>query len=190
MDIETIYPLETPPDSLRLRAAKVLGWPMALAGYFCIILDLFTTRLGWSLVVAWSLWMVWSTLVSPPLVERNRISFFIKLLVKCCVLLILIDVLLAPGWAGMVVPIVCFSGLVGSMLLFFTDSLRQRQNMLPLLLIAVSVLSALIGLISGRFSPAWPLALMGATALAELALCASVLGQELWREVQKRFHTQ
>lgn len=189
MDIERVYPPAEARRDRRLGAMRALGWPMALASYFCLAIDLFTTRQGWSLVVAWSIWLVWSTLVSPPLVERNRISFFVKLLTKCCVLLLLlIDVLLAPGWAGVVVPLVCFGGLVGSALLFFTDARRQRQNMLPLLLlIAASFLCAFFGLVSGRIAPAWPLGLMGAAALAELAGCAALLGPEFLREIKKRF---
>ena len=92
-----------------------------------------------------------------------------------------------PGWAGVVVPLVCFGGLVGSALLFFTDARQQRQNMLPLLLlIAASFLCAFFGLVSGRIAPAWPLGLMGAAALAELAGCAALLGPEFLREIKQR----
>ena len=165
-------------------------WPFLLAAYICPILNIFFGGPAWSLVVLWSLWIVWSFFFSPHLVEFNRISQFIKFIVNAAILLILIDVLLSPGWAMEVVPLVCFGGLVVAGTLFFTDLDRQKQNMMPVLLLsAISILSSAIGLIVWRQGNRWTLVIMGAVAIAFLAACFIAMGGDLIREIKKRFHT-
>jgi hypothetical protein len=76
----------------------------------------------------WALWSVWSLAVSRDLVEYNRVSQTVKLLVHTCVLLVLIDLCLSSGWAGFVVPIVSFATLFMVGVLFFSDLSRQKRT--------------------------------------------------------------
>lgn len=191
MKVDIVYPRPGREQQLHRRLAGLLQWPFLFAAYICPILNLVTGGRAWSVIVLWSLFIVWSTAISPALVEYNRISQFIKLISNACILLILIDRLLSPGWAVEVVPIVCFCGLAVAGILFFTDLERQKQNMLPLLLlIAVSLLCAVVGLILWREESRWALAVMGAFAFALLFACACTLGPDFVRELKKRFHTQ
>jgi len=190
MKIEITYPLK---KERKLRRQDVIArakWPFLFTAYICPVLNIFFGGKAWSIVVLWSLWIVWSFLFSPNLVELNRISQFIKLIVNAAILLILIDVLLSPGWAMEVVPLVCFGGIVIAGTLFFTDLDRQKQNMMPVLLLSViSILSSVIGLIVWRHGSRWTLVVMGAFAIAFLAACFVVMGNDLIRELTKRFHT-
>ena len=147
MKINIIYP---PVEKRRLQYKKILNivrWPVIFAAYICPIINILTGGKAWSIIVLMSLYMAWTLVISPDLVEYNRISQTIKLIVCSCILLTLIDVFIKPGWAIEVVPIVCFCGLVVSGILFFTDIERQKQNMLPmLLLIFFSIAGSVIGL--------------------------------------------
>lgn len=184
------YPL---PNKRKIRRQDMIRWgrwPFLLAACLCPVINLCVGGPAWGVIVLWSLWMVWSFLFSPDLVECNRISLLIKLITSTSVLLILIDGLLSPGWAIEVVPIVCFSGLAVSGALIFTDLERQKQNMLPMLLIALSIFCSLVGLLVWREESRWALAVMGALAVALLTACAVVLGNDFIRELKKRFHTR
>ena len=138
-----------------------------------------------------ALYMLWTLVLSPDLVEYNRISQFIKTIVCTCILLTLIDVFLAPGWAIEVVPIVCFTGLAVAGILFFTDLERQKQNMLPmLLLILFAIAGSVIGLSLWHEESRWALAVMGVFAVCLLFACMVSLGSEFLRELKRRFHTK
>ena len=196
MNIKITYP-EKSERSFRkqFQRYKIISWakwPFLFAAYICPIINIFTGGLAWSVVVVWSLWIVWSFMFSPELVEINRISLFVKLLTNAAILLILIDTLLSPGWAIEVVPIVGFSGLAVAGILLFTDIDRQKQNMMPIImLIVISFISSVSGLIIwSQEDRKWALAIMGAFALALLVAGIAVLGNDFIREIKRRFHTQ
>ncbi|MDO4564941.1 MAG: DUF6320 domain-containing protein [Clostridia bacterium] len=191
MKVKLSYPLPEKRTQHWNRLVSALNWAFLFTAYICPIVNLTTGGKAWSVVVLWSLWILRSNVVAPALVEYNRISQFIKFIVHACVLLILIDVFLSPGWAVEVVPIVCFSGLIIAGFLFFTNLQRQKQNMFPMLgLIAVSLGCTIVGLIVWREERLWSLVVMGALAFALLAGCVCVLGLDFLRELKKRFHVK
>jgi len=196
MEIEITYP-KRDEQSFRkqFQRHKIIRWakwPFLFAAYICPILNITTGGPAWSVIVIWALWMIWSFTLSPDLVEINRISLFVKFLTNAAILLIMIDVLLSPGWAIEVVPILGFSGLVVAGVLLFTDIDRQKQNMMPMLrLIIVSIVGSVSGLIIWRQEESkWALAVMGAFALALLVAGIAVLGNDFIREIKRRFHTK
>lgn len=124
------------------------------------------------------------------MVEYNRISQVSKLLAYSCILLILINGLLAPGWASFVVPVICFGGLIIVAVLFFTDFEKQRQNMMPMIWLIAGSILMIISSLAGWPELSWPMVAMGATAFGILVLCFSLMGWSLALEIQKRFHTR
>ena len=191
MDIKITYPTVEKKKLQRRKLLEFARWPIGFGGYICLVMNLVTGGKAWSLIVCMALYMVWTLILSPDLVEYNRISQFIKLITCSCILLGMIDIFLAPGWAIEVVPIVCYCGLAVSGVLFFTDLERQKQNMLPmLLLIGVSLIGAVVGLSLWHEESRWALAVMGAFALALLVACVKVLGADFRRELKRRFHTK
>lgn len=191
MKIEPAYPPISRRGFQRRRLVKTVRWPVLLAAYTCPVVNLCIGGKAWSVIVLMALYMLWTLVLSPDLVEYNRISQPIKLITCSCVLLALIDQLLAPGWAILVVPLVCFAGLLVSSILFFTDLQRQKQNMLPMLLLAVmALLGAAVGLSVWHGEGRWTLAVMGSFSLALLITCVLILGREFTRELHRRFHTR
>jgi len=190
MDIKIVYPARKKRKIQRDQIIKWAKWPIAAAVFACPVVNICVGGPAWSAVALFSIWIIWSLGISPDLVEYNRISQVIKLIVNASILLILIDVLLAPGWAADVVPIVCFGGLSAAGALFFTDIDRQKQNAMPLFaLIIVSMVVSAAWIILWRDEVRWTVIVMGALAFAMLVACVAILGGGFFREIKKRFHT-
>lgn len=191
MDIKIIYP----PVSKRTKRLAILAAVLrVLALIACVVCPVVNLCIGgkaWSIVVIMGVYMLWTLVLSPDLVEYNRISQFIKLVLCACVLMGLIDFFLAPGWALDVICIVAFGALVVCAVLFFSDLERQKQNMMPMLTL---ILLCLIGCATGvglwREQARWSILVMGGIALALLIACIGILGKDFIRELKRRFHTK
>lgn len=188
MKIKITYPKVSPKIIKHQRLINVMKWPLLITVVICPIINLITGGKAWSLVVLMSIYMAWDLVISRDLVEYNRISQFVKLITLTSLLLIIIDVFLAPGWALEAVPILIFSGLIVTSVLFFTDIERQKQNIFPFLfLILLSIFSSIIGLSFYHEKDSWPLAVMGAVALFLLITLSITLKENIINELKKGF---
>jgi membrane protein YdbS with pleckstrin-like domain len=189
MKIKNTYPTAPKQTLQRRKLLNIVRWPFWIAGYGCPVINLIVGGKAWSAVVVIALIMTWKLVLCPDLVEYNRISQFIKLIACSCLLLGAIDLFLASGWAMKVIPLVSFGGLVGSGLMFFTDIQRQKQNMLPmLLLIFCCLVASIVGVSVLGKNSGWELIVMGSVALAQLVAIICTLGGEFLRELRRRFH--
>ncbi|NLW65429.1 MAG: hypothetical protein GXY26_04280 [Clostridiales bacterium] len=188
MDIEIVYPKPELRTQAREEIKKIMLWCFLTAAYICPIVNICIGGKLWSIVVIWSMWVVWCTLLNPPLVENNLMSRTAHFLLNCAILLVLIDVCLSSGWAGFVVPIVCFALLVVLGILFFIDISQQRQNIMPMLWIIGGSLVALVIAIAGLLKMNWPTIALGSTAFALLVITIITLRRQFFAELKKRFH--
>lgn len=188
MKIKITYPKVSPKIIKHQRLINFIKWPLLIAVVICPIINLITGGKAWSLVVLMSIYMTWDLVISRDLVEYNRISQFVKLITLTSLLLITIDVFLAPGWALEAVPILIFSGLIVTSVLFFTDIERQKQNIFPFLfLILLSIFSSIIGLSFYHEKDSWPLTVMGIVALFLLITLSITLKENIINELKKGF---
>lgn len=188
MKIKITYPKVSPKIIKHQKLINVMKWPLLIAVVICPIINLITGGKAWSLVVLMSIYMAWDLVISRDLVEYNRISQFVKLITLTSLLLITIDVFLAPGWALEAVPILIFSGLIVTSVLFFTDIERQKQNIFPFLfLILLSIFSSIIGLSFYHEKDSWSLAVMGVVALFLLITLTITLKENIINELKKGF---
>ena len=188
MKIKITYPKVSPKIIKHQRLINFMKWPLLIAVVICPIINLITGGKAWSLVVLMSIYMAWDLVISRDLVEYNRISQFVKLITLTSLLLITIDVFLAPGWALEAVPILIFSGLIVTSVLFFTDIERQKQNIFPFLfLILLSIFSSIIGLSFYHEKDSWSLTVMGAVALFLLITLSITLKENIINELKKGF---
>lgn len=188
MKIKITYPKVSPKIIKHQRLINFMKWPLLIAVVICPIINLITGGKAWSLVVLMSIYMTWDLVISRDLVEYNRISQFVKLITLTSLLLITIDVFLAPGWALEAVPILIFSGLIVTSVLFFTDIERQKQNIFPFLfLILLSIFSSIIGLSFYHEKDSWPLTVMGVVALFLLITLSITLKENIINELKKGF---
>ena len=188
MKIKITYPKVSPKIIKHQRLINFMKWPLLIAVVICPIINLIIGGKAWSLVVLMSIYMAWDLVISRDLVEYNRISQFVKLITLTSLLLITIDVFLAPGWALEVVPILIFSGLIVTSVLFFTDIERQKQNIFPFLfLILLSIFSSIVGLSFYHEKDSWPLTVMGVVALFLLITLSITLKENIINELKKGF---
>ena len=188
MKIKITYPKVSPKIIKHQRLINFMKWPLLIAVVICPIINLITGGKAWSLVVLMSIYMTWDLVISRDLVEYNRISQFVKLITLTSLLLITIDVFLAPGWALEAVPILIFSGLIVTSVLFFTDIEKQKQNIFPFLfLILLSIFSSIIGLSFYHEKDSWPLTVMGVVALFLLITLSITLKENIINELKKGF---
>ena len=188
MKIKITYPKVSPKIIKHQRLINFMKWPLLIAVVICPIINLIIGGKAWSLVVLMSIYMAWDLVISRDLVEYNRISQFVKLITLTSLLLITIDVFLAPGWALEAVPILIFSGLIVTSVLFFTDIERQKQNIFPFLfLILLSIFSSIVGLSFYHEKDSWPLTVMGAVALFLLITLTITLKENIINELKKGF---
>lgn len=188
MKIKITYPKVSPKIIKHQRLINFMKWPLLIAVVICPIINLINGGKAWSLVVLMSIYMAWDLVISRDLVEYNRISQFVKLITLTSLLLITIDVFLAPGWALEAVPILIFSGLIVTSVLFFTDIERQKQNIFPFLfLILLSIISSIVGLSFYHEKDSWPLTVMGAVALFLLITLSITLKENIINELKKGF---
>lgn len=188
MKIKITYPKVSPKIIKHQRLINFMKWPLLIAVVICPIINLIIGGKAWSLVVLMSIYMTWDLVISRDLVEYNRISQFVKLITLTSLLLITIDVFLAPGWALEAVPILIFSGLIVTSVLFFTDIERQKQNIFPFLfLILLSIFSSIVGLSFYHEKDSWPLTVMGAVALFLLITLSITLKENIINELKKGF---
>lgn len=188
MKIKITYPKVSPKIIKHQRLINFMKWPLLIAVVICPIINLITGGKAWSLVVLMSIYMAWDLVISRDLVEYNRISQFVKLITLTSLLLITIDVFLTPGWALEAVPILIFSGLIVTSVLFFTDIERQKQNIFPFLfLILLSIFSSIVGLSFYHEKDSWPLTVMGVVALFLLITLSITLKENIINELKKGF---
>lgn len=189
MKIDITYPPAEKSGQWRRSMLAAVKWPMLAAAVICPIVNYFVGGKAWSVIVLVGLFAAWRFIFSIDLVEYNRISQIIKILTFACIILGLVDILLVPGWALFVVPIVCTVGLGVAALLFFSDLEKQEHNAFPfLLLIFYALAGSVVGLHYKHGDGRWTLMLMGAVAAGLLVLCIVIMGSGFFRELRRRFH--
>ena len=190
MNIKITYPKTSKKEFQRKKLLNILKWPLNIAAVACIIVNICVGSPWWFPVALMTIYIIWHLVLNTDLVEYNRISQFIKATIYSCVLMFLIDTFLGDGgWALNVISIVSFGSLIISGILFFTDFQRQKQNMLPiLLLIIIALIWSTVGLFTALELQSWPLIVLGGIALLLLATIIITLRGDFIREIKCRFH--
>ena len=191
MIIRNTYPPAPKKKIRRAEIIKAARWPFFLAAVCCILLDLKSGHLSWSLIVAAALYTVWTMVVSPDLVEVNAISIMIKTAAWVCVILFAIQK--AVSWEGAwdVVSIICSSSMIVSFVLFVSDFSNQRHNTLPMMVLCLVTLSFSVPSFIGRDGAGkWFYGVSGIIAAAVFIASLIILGGSFFRELGKRFHTK
>ena len=189
MHVKNTYPIIKKGSKNRRLMLSVLRWPFLTAAAACIIVNIAIAGPLWGIIAVLTLYIIWRMILSPDLVEYNRVSQSIKIVMWVSILLALIDLLLVHSFSLFVIPIVCFSGLVVSIVLFFTDLQRQKHNMLPLILFeVVSALGSAIALCLWKSTYNWPYIVLLSLSVVSFLAMVIVLGQDFKIELNRRFH--
>jgi len=188
LDVIITYPSVRKQVSAEQVIRRVFGWTFLGLGAASGIINICVGGKAWSLVAIWALWLAWSCVITRPLVENHWMGRTTHFVVYSCVLLLLIDVLLAPGWAGFVLPIIGFSLLTALGAIFFSNLPRRRQNVLVMFWVSLAAIAAFLCAVFGWLSLSWPMIVLGSLAPALMIASIAVLRRQFFVEMKKRFH--
>jgi len=189
MEIKITYPhIEKTGLICKQLLAAIEGLGL-LAVFVCPVINFVVGGKAWSIIVLMSWYTIYSLILSPDLVEYNRISQFIKLVICLCILLVLIDTFIYPGWAIFATSVICCCGLIISGTLFFTDFSRQKKNMLPVILFIIfSMIRAGFGICFSIGEIRVSFLLMEILSIILLLMFTITLGNDFKQELHCRFY--
>ena len=191
MHVKQTYPSVKKGSKNRRRMLSILRWPFLFVSIAAIAVNIAVEGPLWGVIAVLTLYVVWRLILSPDLVEYNRMSQSIKIVTWVSILLALIDILIVHSFALFVIPLVCFSGLVVCIVLFFTNIQTQKHNMLPLILFeVVSVIGSTIVLCLWKNVNNWPYIVLLSLSVLSLLSMVIVLGRDFRIEIKRRFHIQ
>ncbi len=189
MKVNITYPSAASQSFWRRNWLLILRGLFLLASYVCLIVNLLTGGIAWSVIAIGGMALYWIAFVYRPQVESNPIKKLCDIALAVCLYLFLLDSVLNTNLSEYVVPIVFFGDLIfiGSFFLIFFR--RQKRNFLPLFeLIVLGLAFALLGLFGVRSMP-WPLIVVGGVSLGLLVLCFVLFFKPMCAEIRKKFHT-
>lgn len=188
MENNPLYPLITKKQRRRQQLAYVLDQVLFTAILLSILVNLASGGPLWCLIVVLGVFTFHTMVVSPDLLEYNRISQTIKAVILLSILLILID-LLYPGWAGVATSILLCFGIILSATLFFSDFRKQRRNLFPFFwLLVVAITRAFTGIATTSGAIRATFLLMAVLSLLLVLLFVLFLRKDCLRELRCRFH--
>ena len=189
MRLHCTYPRHTPRSFFRRNRQDILRSLFLIAGYTCLLVNLLTGGILWSLIAIGGLCVVWITFIYRPMVENTLIKKFSDISIVVCLYLFLLDGVTRQGWSDFVVPIVFFSDMIfigAFYLLFFR---KQKRNFLPLFELVLGGLVAIFCGLIGLRQVDWPLIAVGGVSLGLVILSLAIFPTQILQEFRKKFHT-
>lgn len=169
---------------------RILKWIFILGFIVCPIVNYFVGGPAWSVIVMVSIIFLWTTLLSPSVLEITSIGLVFRTGSFAIILTTLIGLLISPGWLGFVLPIIGFGILALSGILFFSNLHKHRNNIMPLIWEILIALVAFLVLFFKFDKLNWPTITMGSLAAIMAITGLIAFHKEIWRELRKRFHTK
>lgn len=189
MNVKVVYPAKNIRHDIR-RAAIYWAKPaFILAAIISAVVNILMKGSAWSVIVIWSLWMIWSFVFTPTLIEHNRTSIAVKSSIHVTILIVIIY-MIYPSWPGIeVASLVVVGGLIITAILFFSNVSRQKQNVFPLLIfiIIAIIFSVVAFVLRGQEPLGWAMIVSISVALAIFLSTAIILRINFFRELKKRF---
>ena len=189
MRVHVTYPTGTSQSFWKRNRQALWRSAFLLAGYVCLIVDLLTPGIAWSLIAIGGLMVVWVAVLYRPQVEDTPIKKLCDSAIAICLYLLLLDSVIGGGWSAFVVPIVFFGELIvvgGYFLLFFQ---KRKRDFLPLFeLFLIGLVGTLLAL-AGAEQLNWPMIVAGGVSLGLPVLSLLLFWKPLTREIRKKFHT-
>ncbi|MCL1854628.1 MAG: DUF6320 domain-containing protein [Clostridia bacterium] len=188
IEIHRIYPKYKVNGFFRRNRLDLLRSAFLLAAYTCLIVNLFTGDMSWSLIVIGGLCVAWVAFVYKPLVENTLIKKLSDVSIAVCLYLFLLDAVLQQGWSIIVIPIVFFSDLVLIGFIFLVFFKKQKRNFMPLYELLLGGLVAILLSLTGVQTLNWPRIVVGSVSLGLLVLSVALFPKDMAKELRKKLH--
>ncbi len=189
-DMNISYSKRKKSSSFMFHLRQILKWVFILGFIVCPIVNYYVGGPAWSVIVLASIVFLWTTLLSPSVLEITSIGLVFRTGSFAIILTTLIGLLISPGWLGFVLPIIGFGTLALSGILFFSNLYRHRNNIMPLIWEIIIALIAFLVLFFKSEKLNWPTITMGGLAAIMAITGLIAFHKEIWRELRKRFHTK
>lgn len=191
MEIKITYPCIEKQGIKKRIALDILKCTFLIAAVVCPVINIVLGGKAWSVIVLLVLHTVYALLLSPDLIEYNRISQFVKFIIYLCVLFMAIDIFIYSGWAGFATSVITCCGLIISGVLFFSDFYKQKKNMFPMFwLLGISIIRAVMGCCLSTGENLASFIFMGVLSFVLLFLFIVTLRKDLIEELRCRFHVR
>lgn len=187
-DIRIEYSDKTKGSLFLFWLRKVLKMLTFMGLLVCPVVNYYTGGKAWSVIADVAMIFFWIEFLSPDILENNAMRQVFRVGTFAIILNTLVGVLLSPGWLGFVLPIIGFSTLIISVVLFLSNLERHRNCIMPLLL---ETLMAIIGfLVANALEETlnWPIITLGALSFTIAILGLIVFHNDIWNELKKRLH--
>ena len=99
MHVKQTYPSVKKGSKNRRRMLSILRWPFLFVSIAAIAVNIAVEGPLWGVIAVLTLYVVWRLILSPDLVEYNRMSQSIKIVTWASILLALIDILIVHSFA-------------------------------------------------------------------------------------------
>lgn len=189
MNPRIIYPLPNRQHSFYRYLRHYSRIAFIFAGLVCLLINFLVKGKAWSIIVVWSLFSFWRLFFSLRLVEFSIYSHAIKIIFYLVVLLILIDSLLAPGWAQTVIPIVLFGYFLIMFILYFVIYSRKQRHLVSIMMLGVLNLVMIPYSIHSWPIDNWLAFAFGLSSLVLFIIMVIVNWKDIKYELQARFLT-
>jgi len=187
-DIRIEYSDKTKGSLFLFWMIKVLKMLTFMGIIICPVVNYYTGGKAWSVIADVSMIFFWMEFLAPDILENNAIRQVFRVGTFAIVINTLIGVLLSPGWLGFVLPIIGFSTLIISVILFLSNLERHRNCIMPLLLETLMALAGFFVANAVEETLNWPIITLGALSFTIAILGLIVFHNDIWTELKKRLH--
>ncbi|MBR3099045.1 MAG: hypothetical protein IKH18_05710 [Clostridia bacterium] len=190
MKTEIVYPPVSTNDRKKARWNRIVTRALVI---LLIAAPIVNWRVGgpaWSAVAVWVLLALYRLVLSPEPVEKGTVSILVRALLYLIVTMVLIELLLAPGWADMAIPLATLCALIVSAVLSVIDMERQQPLAMSMLVLVVFSGSAifLYKLLGKRIT--WPVWTLSALAALLFLLGLMIYRRQIFQLLKKYWHTK
>lgn len=189
MEINQVYPTPKRISRFVKLLWKVLKALFLFSGAVTVIVNLCVGGVPWCIVTCWSLYIA-ATLIDPPLINYDIISEGVLLTEQLVILLLIIELTLAGGWAHIVIPIVVSSALAALSAVFLSSVNKRRPNIMPLILLLTVALIFSAGTLFFNYGCLPANIVLCSISAALLTASVIVCGRSFKVEIKKYFHTR
>ncbi len=188
MEVHVTYPVVKKKNFFRRNAHDLWRGLFTIICYTCLIVDMLTPGIHWSLIVIGGLCVLWVGLLYRPQVENTMIKKGCDVLVAVCLYLLLLESVVGGHWAEFVAQIVYF-GMIILMGVYFLFYFRiEKRNFLPLFELLVAGMASTLIMLCCRIRLSWPMIVVGSVSLGIQLLMLILYWRPMRLEYQKKFH--
>lgn len=188
MEVHVTYPATKKKNFFVRNAHDLWRALFTVISYVCVIVDMLTPGIHWSLIVIGGLCVLWIALLYRPQVENTLIKKGCDVLVAVCLYLLLLESVIGGNWGTFVAQIVYFGMLILMGVYFLFYFRDQKRNFLPLFEMLVAGMVSTLVMLCCRIRLSWPMITVGSVSLGIQLLMLILYWKPMMHEYHKKFH--